>query len=156
MSKKVIALVSLVSIALLSGCAISRNVVPVDSGVAISKIYVLENENVHMKELVTELVKQINELGFESSMYKGDRPEGAKHYLTYTANWNWDMAMYLTYFKATLYEEGKVLGEVEYDAKMGGANMGKFGKTADKIRPLLQELLAKVKRGSPIPLAGAN
>ncbi len=100
-----------------------------------------------MEGLVDELVQQIEDMGFSSQKYSGDRPEGAKHYLTYTANWQWDMAMYLTYFKATLYEDGRVLGEVEYDAKMGGANMNKFGKTAEKIKPLLLELLAKVERG---------
>ncbi len=64
------------------------------------------------------------------------------------------MAMYLTYFEATLYEDGRVLGEVSYDAKMGGANMNKFGKTADKVKPLLLELLAKVNRGSEVPMLG--
>ena len=131
---------------LLTGCAISKHVTPVDSTVEIEKIYVLNNEKVHMKELVNEIVEQVKELGFESESYSGDRPVGAKHYISYTANWNWDMAMYLTYFRATLYEDGRVLGEVEYDAKMGGANMGKFGRTAEKIRPLLTELLGKVKR----------
>ena len=56
------------------------------------------------------------------------------------------MAMYLVYFRGTLYEDDRVLGEVEYDAKMGGGNMGKFGKTKEKIRPLLTELVSKVKR----------
>lgn len=137
----------ILSVLLLSGCAISRNVVPVDSGTVIEKIYVLENERVHMEGLVDELVSQILDLGFQSQKYSGDRPDDAKHYLTYTANWQWDMAMYLTYFKATLYEDGRVLGEVEYDAKMGGANMNKFGKTGEKIKPLLLELLSKAQRG---------
>jgi hypothetical protein len=62
----------------------------------------------------------------------------------------------LSGFKASLYEQGrqagfsKLIGEVEYDAKMGDSNINKFGHTADKIRPLLQELFAKVKR-SPTP-----
>jgi hypothetical protein len=142
--------------ALLSGCAISQNVVSVDSNVTISKIYVLENENVHMEELINELVEQLEEMGFSSESYKGDRPEGAKHYMTYTANWNWDLAMYLTYFRATLYEDGKMLGEVEYDAKMGGGNLGKFGRTAEKVRPLLEELLQKVKREPSNPKMGNN
>ena len=141
-------LLPLLTLLLFSGCAISRNVVPVDSGTTIEKIYVLENEKVHMEGLVDELVSQIMNMGFRSEKYSGDRPDGAKHYLTYTANWQWDMAMYLTYFRATLYEDGRVLGEVEYDAKMGGANMNKFGKTADKIKPLILELLAKVNRGN--------
>ena len=136
-----------VSLLILSGCAISRHVVPVDSNVIISKVYVLENDKVHMELMDDEIVKQIREIGFDSELYSGDRPEEAKHYLTFTANWTWDMAMYLTYFRATLYEEGKVLGEVEYDSKMGGANLKKFGKTENKIRPLLEELFSKVKRG---------
>ncbi|MFT6390373.1 MAG: hypothetical protein ACJAUP_003775 [Cellvibrionaceae bacterium] len=132
----------------ISGCAISRHVSSVDSTVSIEKIYVQNNEKVHMKGLVKEIVTQVNELGFDSESYSGDRPASALHYIIYTGNWNWDLAMYLTYFRATLYEDGRVLGEVEYDAKMGGGNMGKFGKTASKIKPLLTELLSKVKRPS--------
>ena len=45
--------------------------------------------------------------------------------------------MYLTYFKATLYENGSEVGHVEYDAQKGSANMNKFGSTSEKIRPLL-------------------
>ena len=67
---------------------------------------------------------------------------------------NWDIAMYLTYFHATLYEDGRVLGEVEYDAKMGGANFAKFGRTAEKIRPLLSELLQKADRSNNAPAFG--
>jgi len=77
------------------------------------------------------------------------RPEGSRYWMTYTANWAWDMAMYLTYFDVRLMDEGKVLGHAEYDARRGGANMGKFGKTAEKIRPLLIDLLQNVDRGSP-------
>jgi hypothetical protein len=117
---------------------------------------VLDNKKVHMKRLVDELVNQIASMGFQSEKYSGDRPDGTKHYMVYTANWQWDMAMYLTYFRATLYEDGKVLEEVEYDAKMGGGNMKKFGKTADKIRPLLLELLARVDKGNTRPKLGTE
>lgn len=146
-NKPIIIALGTLIVSLLSGCAISQNVMPVDSDVVIHKVYVLENDRVHMERLIDEIVSQLEELGFESEAYAGDRPDEAKHYLTFSANWNWDVAMYLTYFKATLYEDGRVLGEVEYDAKMGGANMNKFGKTANKIRPLLEELFQKVERG---------
>lgn len=137
----------LLSVAMLfSGCAISKNVQSVDSSTQIEKIYVKDNPKVLMEGLLPEIVAQIEELGFASESYDGDRPANARHYITFTANWQWDMAMYLTYFRATLYEDGRILGEVEYDAKMGGANMNKFGKTAEKIRPLLTELLEKVER----------
>lgn len=135
----------------LQGCTISQNVVPIEASKAISKIYVQKNDKVLMDEFHPELLKQLNELGFETESYTTDLPKEANYYMNYTANWMWDMAMYLYYFKATVYEQAKEagfsksIGEVEYDAKMGGANMSKFGHTADKIKPLLQELFAKVK-----------
>lgn len=46
-------------------------------------------------------------------------------------------------------ENGKVLGRAEYDSRRGGANMGKFGKTAKKIRLLLMDLLTNVNRVKP-------
>ena len=131
---------------LISGCSISKNITPVDSTAKIQKIYILENDQVHMKGLSSELVSQVKSLGFDSETYRGDRPANANHYINYTANWAWDLAMYLTYFEATLYENGRVLGKVDYDSKMGGASLSKFGPTAEKIRPLLTELLAKVQR----------
>lgn len=138
----------------LQGCTISQNVVPVDASKQISKIYLQKNDKVLMEEFHPELLKQLNELGFETESYSAEPPKQANYYINYTANWMWDMAMYLYYFKATVYEQAKeagfskVVGEVEYDAKMGGANMNKFGHTADKIRPLLQQLFAKVRRKS--------
>jgi hypothetical protein len=140
-----------------SGCAISKNVQPVQKGTAIQTIYVAHNDRALMKACTDEIVSQINALGFEGKRYDGDRPVAAKHYLTYTANWTWDMAMYLVYFRATLFEEGRVLGEVEYDAKMGGANMGKFGKTAEKLRPLLMDLLKNAERSrGTAPVLGTS
>lgn len=136
-----------------SGCAISKNVHSVQKGTVLGTVYVAHNDRVLMKECTDEIVKQFKELGFDAKRYDGDRPTEAKYYMTYTANWTWDMAMYLTYFRGTLYDEGRVLGEIEYDAKMGGANMGKFGKTAEKLRPLLTQLLRDVERSKAAPVA---
>ncbi|MBC7368679.1 MAG: hypothetical protein H7343_18035 [Undibacterium sp.] len=60
----------------------------------------------------------------------------------------WDLAMRLTYFYGTLSEDGRILGQTEYDARMGGANIGKFGPTAEKIRPLIAELF---RNATPAP-----
>jgi hypothetical protein len=131
---------------LFSGCRITQNVTPVEPGVPIRKVYVLENDKVLMEGFLGELLKQIRDNGIDAETYTGRRAVDAKHHVTYTANWAWDMAMYLTYFHITLYEGDRVLGEAEYDAQHGGANMSKFGKTKDKIRPLLQELFGNVSR----------
>ena len=101
-----------------------------------------------MDGLDEELVSQIREMGFQSEAYVDTRPADSTHYLMYTANWSWDMAMWLTYFSATLYDGETLLGEVEYDARRAGGRLSKFGKTANKIRPLLRELLKDANRGT--------
>lgn len=133
---------------LFTGCTITHNVEPVVADTVIEKIYVKDNPQAHMKELVNELVAQIEMLGFASEKFAGNRPIDATHHMEYTANWAWDMAMYLTFFEAKLYAGETLIGEVSYDARKGGGNMGKFGKTGEKIEPLLTELLAGVKRAA--------
>ncbi|WP_018277941.1 Sbal_3080 family lipoprotein [Teredinibacter turnerae] len=126
---------------LCTSCTITRNVEPVQGQIRVDKIYVKDNPDVHMEGLVDEIVSQLNTLGFQSSKYSESKPIDAVYHLEYTANWAWDMAMYLTFFDAKLYENDKVIGSVLYDARAGGGNMGKFGPTAEKIEPLLRELL---------------
>lgn len=137
-------LLSLVFIlSFISGCAISKHVVPVDSTKQIDKIYVLQNPRVFMDDFHGILLSQLEELGFQAETYTGDLPPEARYHMTYTANWNWDIAMYLVYFRANLYDDGRTAGEIEYDSKLGGFNLNKFGTTENIVRPLLQELFAK-------------
>ncbi len=131
---------------LLSGCSISRHVEPVRAHISIDKVYIQKNTLDHMEGLLPELVAEVQALGFAAQAYQGERPEQARFYIIYQANWSWDMAMYLVYFHANLYDQGKIIGQVDYNAKNGGANMGKFGHTSEKIQPLLEQLFAQVKR----------
>jgi hypothetical protein len=137
-------LILLIVVTLLAGCTISRNIVPIKAGVEIEKIYIQRNTKVLMDGFQPELEAQLNNLGFATESYTGEHPQEAVHRMTYQANWAWDMAMYLVYFKGTLYENDKIIGDVEYDARMGGANMNKFGATEDKLKLLLDELFKNV------------
>lgn len=141
-----------------AGCTIHRTVRPVERGVKIQKIYVQHNPKVLMKGFHDELVKQLEVLGFQVETFSGERPKDARVFILYTANWNWDLAMYLTYFEASLLDNGVLLGRVEYDSRRGGGRMDKFGGTADKIRPLLIELFQGVERVSPVsaPVMGSG
>ena len=141
-------LCAVLTLSFLTGCTIAKQVRAVPPGTQITKIYVENNPALHMDGLVPEVVAQIKKLGIEAESYNGAKPDGAKHHMTIAANWRWDMAMYLFYFEATLFEDHRLLGTAEYDARMGGANPGKFGSTADKIRPLLMQLLDPVPRAT--------
>lgn len=133
-------LLTLIAATALCSCSITQDVVPLPPDVVVGKIYMQDNPNVHMEGFQPELRRQIEENGVEVHVYDSQPPEGARFTLEFTANWTWDMAMYLSYFRADVFDNGRSIGSMEYDARSGGANMGKFGNTASKIRPLVYEL----------------
>jgi hypothetical protein len=132
---------ALLGVALVCGCAVKTSVVAVPTGTRITTIYVENNPKVLMDGLLPEILAQVRAQGFQAVAYDGPRPGAAVDYMTFTANWRWHWAMYLTFFRATLYRDGRVLGTVEYNARRAGLNPDKYGHTAEKIRPLLRSLL---------------
>jgi hypothetical protein len=142
-----------------AGCSIVRDSTPVPQGASIRKIYVQDNPEVAMRAFAPEVATQLRELGFESEVYTGERPKQAECYMELDANWSWDVALYLSYFHATLYRDGRVLGAAEYDSRMGGFRVfSKFGHAATKIRPLLAQMLQNVSRPGrgTAPALGSN
>jgi hypothetical protein len=59
---------------------------------------------------------------------------------TYTANWRWDLALYMAFAEIIVYAEGTKVGSAVYDSLHGGANMNKFINAEAKIRELVDEL----------------
>lgn len=59
---------------------------------------------------------------------------------TYSANWRWDLAMYMAYAEIKVYKQAKPSGEAVYDATRGGGNMGKFISAETKIAELVDKL----------------
>jgi hypothetical protein len=59
---------------------------------------------------------------------------------TYTANWRWDLAMYMAFAQITVYANGKKVGDALYDSLSGSGNLGKFISAETKIRELVDQL----------------
>ncbi len=59
---------------------------------------------------------------------------------TYTATWQWDLAIYMAYAEITVYNNGKPIGKATYDARRGGGNMSKFIDADKKISELTNQL----------------
>ncbi len=104
----------------------------------LTKLAIVKNTKLHMSGMQPEVVKQVQEMGIATTLVDAP-PVTNEPYLTFTANWAWDLAMYLRYFKAELHQGGQVTGSVEY--KTSGSDMSKFGHTDAKIRPMLRKLL---------------
>jgi hypothetical protein len=59
---------------------------------------------------------------------------------TYTANWRWDLALYMAYADIKVFSQGNQVGQVTYDSMGGGANMNKFIAAERKIDELVNQL----------------
>jgi hypothetical protein len=59
---------------------------------------------------------------------------------TYTANWRWDLALYMAYARMTVYRDGKAIGRATYDALLGGGRLDKFIQADEKIKELVDQL----------------
>ncbi len=123
---------------LVAGCTISQTVDPVE--VRPAEVCIVRNETVHMEGFHDELVRQIEARGIAVRSFDGVPAEDCRSRVSYTANWRWDMAMYLSYAQINVIEDGRPVGSAVYDATQGGANMGKFGPTAEKLAPLVAQL----------------
>jgi Short C-terminal domain len=138
-----------------SGCSINKTVDPIKPA-QVSQVCVLDNKDILMDDYQPEIQRQIEAKHIPTKVYVGGRPADCSHYLEYTANWQWDMAMYLTYAEFRVYDAKGLTGSAFYDARMGGGRLDKFGHTAEKIRPLIDELFGAVTVGPVLVPATAD
>jgi hypothetical protein len=145
MQTRVIAIACVVMV--MSGCSIKRVVEPLAGG-EVSEVCILDNPRIHMDGFQPELQNQISGKGYRTSIYQSQRPAHCSHFLEYTANWKWDMAMYLAYADLRVFDRTGLAGKATYDARSGGGRLDKFGGTAEKIRPLVDQLFASTRPGA--------
>lgn len=124
---------------LLSGCAISQKVNPVAFAGA-KEICIVENPAVRASFL-TAYTDALHQRGFTTKTLAPSSPVNTCPVTsTYTANWRWDMALYMAYTHIVVYHDGTMVGDATYDARQGGGNMGKFIKADEKIKELVDKL----------------
>ncbi|SHH51492.1 Sbal_3080 family lipoprotein [Massilia sp. CF038] len=58
----------------------------------------------------------------------------------YSANWKWDVALYMSYAQITVFRDNVEVGNANYDARRGRGNMSKFGEADTKIADLVNQL----------------
>jgi len=132
----------LAAAATLAGCSIVQKVDPVPVG-SVEQVCVERNTAVHMDGFHPDLSRLIEAQGYKVSTIEGAAPAACSHIVSYTANWGWDLAMYLTYARVEVMQDGRRVGQIEYDARSGSGNMGKFGATSAKLQPLVAQLFPK-------------
>lgn len=123
----------------MSGCSINQKVEPVSS-YDNDNLCVVENGDVR-EGFLDALESSLAGQRVDYTVVDGRTvPEACRWTLTYTANWRWDLAMYMAYAEIKVFEGRSLKGSATYDAMRGGANMNKFISANDKIRELVNEL----------------
>jgi hypothetical protein len=124
----------------LFGCAINQTVRPVEQ-LESQQLCVVENPAVGM-DFLPVFQRTLIDAGYvvrklSPSSALTDCPVT----ITYTANWRWDLAMYMAFAEIKVYRDGQLAGQATYDSLHGGANMNKFIKADAKIGELVHQLL---------------
>ena len=124
----------------LCACAIHQNVTPV-AAVDGKQICIVVNPKVFNEGFLKSFESALTSKGFVvKELPVGSSLVECPVVSTYTANWHWDMAMYMNYAEIKVYNNAKPVGEAIYDSRHGGANFGKFIKADAKINELVNQL----------------
>jgi hypothetical protein len=129
---------------LAAGCSIRQDVKPVTPAELASKD-ICVRENTAVRPGFLEAYKQaLENKGFNVRVIEPTAGVTACPLLTtYTANWRWDLAMYMAYAEMTVYRDGGEIGKAVYDSLMGGGRMDKFIKADEKVRELVDQLFPR-------------
>ncbi|HEX4329583.1 MAG TPA: Sbal_3080 family lipoprotein [Burkholderiales bacterium] len=124
----------------LGACAIHQNVSPV-AAVDSKQICVVVNPKVFNEGFLQSYGQALRAKGFEvKELPPGSGLIDCPVVSTYTANWHWDLAMYMNYAEIKIYSNARPVGEAIYDSRNGSYNMGKFIKADVKINELVNQL----------------
>lgn len=124
---------------LLTGCAIHQEIEPA-AGARSGEICIIENPDVRDRFLEV-YVRELENKGYKVRVIPAkstlfECPQVSR----YTANWRWDVLLYLAFVDISVYEDGKRVGHVVYDSLQGSANLGKFVHGESKIVELVNLL----------------
>lgn len=126
---------------LVVGCSIVQEIKPVSpADLAARTICVVQNTSVR-KEFLEAYKQALEQKGFVVTLLEPNAGiTQCPLTTTYTANWRWDLALYLAYARMTVFRDGKQVGQATYDALLGGGRLDKFIKADEKVRELVNQL----------------
>lgn len=123
----------------LVGCAIHQKVDPVPR-TNVREICIINNPNVR-EGFLESYRRALSTKGFETKLLdKSATPSDCPLASTYTANWRWDLALYMAFAEITVYVDGKKVGRALYDSLGGGGNPAKFINADNKVQELVDQL----------------
>lgn len=138
--------------AFLPACSIKQDIQPVQNQSATT-ICIIEDPAVR-KGFLETYQQVLQERGYTvRTLPQGSDIRTCALSTTYMGRWSWDLAIYLSYARIDVYDDGRLIGSAQYDSRYGGANMGKFVKGEKKVRELVEKLFPLRADGGVPPAA---
>lgn len=124
----------------LTGCAIHQTVKPIETSPG-KEVCIIENPAVRAGFLDTYKQSLMNKGYHPRQLPASSSLTSCSINSTYSANWRWDLALYMAYAEIKVYDEqAQLIGEATYNSRNGGASLGKFIDAEKKIRELVNQL----------------
>ena len=125
---------------LLAGCSISQTVSPVGADLVVGEVCVIDNVRVR-PGFMQAMQSSMQQRGIQSKVMPPNSPiTVCPLTMTYTASWNWDMALYLRVADIRVYRNGVLVGSAAYDSTRGGGRLDKFVDAEKKVNELIGQL----------------
>ena len=134
----------MILVLLLSGCSIKQEARPVTEKIG-TNICIIEDTKVK-EGFLSAFKRTLEQLGYEVTIIsQGNSSADCEIISTYMGLWSWDLAIYMSYATIKVHKNGKLVGEVTYDSRSGGANPNKFVNGDEKIQELVKQVFPNIK-----------
>ncbi|MFP5423403.1 MAG: Sbal_3080 family lipoprotein [Gammaproteobacteria bacterium] len=150
---------ALTTLMLLSGCSIKQQVDAATLTASLAPdICLIPGKGVR-DGFTTAYGDALRDKGFSvRTLHMGASPSRCPLSTTYTGNWRWDFALYMSYADIRVFERGRQVGKAVYDARSGGGRPDKFISAESKIIELTDQLFPTGTSGlgqasAPLPTA---
>lgn len=130
------------NVLLLPACSIKQDVHPVNADILsarANRIALIRNDAVRFAEFNNVVAQSLERCGFiVETLPQGTNYDSLPLAMTYTANWSWDIDLYMSYARLEVFQAGKKIGDGVYDATGGGGLIfSKFIKANEKVDQLV-------------------
>jgi hypothetical protein len=124
----------------LGGCAITQNIAPVER-LESRQVCIVENPAVVQEGFLVAFRRALQDKGYAVQMLPpGSALTSCPIASTYTANWRWDLALYMAFADIRVFKNGQQSGHAIYDSTGGSLTTAKFIKGDEKITELVNKL----------------
>lgn len=129
------------ALALCAAACTTTNIVPVDAKLhRLGEVCIERNSRVLIRALVPGIRDAFRRHRVKTVIREPDDLEGCEYVLRYTALQGWDVAPYTRTMELELFQGEQVIGRLDYEHH-GGIAVTKYGRTVDKLDPLIDRLL---------------